>query len=362
MVTNCIFFHTNPQKQENKIQVILNQFPLHKISYCADEQGTKKYFSFIAKTGLNNNTSTTSSNGSTISNGTNDSTNSTDAETHECFVFIASKLASDITLTIGQAFDIAYRRYINDSGKTGGSMGSNSGDVPKLQSQNKYLETSVASYRARLVALADYVSKTDLERVLTKFGVRNITELPPQPAAPMNGTEEHVGTMNGKMMPEIGMDTMILLSSNDDQLLIETSNKQNINNNNFAVPSVPPRTFQTQLSNTLDALKPSVGTKLEGLLINSDSDDDFDPRASESEIIMNGMGNGNGNGVNVGPGANNMNDLFGFEPPKTMGQQLFTVPNGGVTPPTNGMNGNGVMTNGGSNHPSSPPPLCKFIF
>lgn len=34
--------------------------------------------------------------------------NNTD-ETHECFVFISSKLASDITLTIGQAFELAYR-------------------------------------------------------------------------------------------------------------------------------------------------------------------------------------------------------------------------------------------------------------
>lgn len=30
-------------------------------------------------------------------------------EAHECFVFISNKLASDITLTIGQAFDLAYR-------------------------------------------------------------------------------------------------------------------------------------------------------------------------------------------------------------------------------------------------------------
>lgn len=30
-------------------------------------------------------------------------------ESHECFVFISSKLASDITLTIGQAFELAYR-------------------------------------------------------------------------------------------------------------------------------------------------------------------------------------------------------------------------------------------------------------
>lgn len=32
-----------------------------------------------------------------------------DSEGHECFVFVSNKLASDITLTIGQAFDLAYK-------------------------------------------------------------------------------------------------------------------------------------------------------------------------------------------------------------------------------------------------------------
>lgn len=36
-------------------------------------------------------------------------------ESHECFVFISSKLASDITLTIGQAFELAYRFVSNNA-------------------------------------------------------------------------------------------------------------------------------------------------------------------------------------------------------------------------------------------------------
>lgn len=35
--------------QEPKTHTILHQFPLHRISYCADDKGEKKYFSFIAK-------------------------------------------------------------------------------------------------------------------------------------------------------------------------------------------------------------------------------------------------------------------------------------------------------------------------
>lgn len=42
-------------------------------------------------------------------NAANESSDRSAEETHECFVFISSKLASDITLTIGQAFELAYR-------------------------------------------------------------------------------------------------------------------------------------------------------------------------------------------------------------------------------------------------------------
>lgn len=88
--------------QEPRGTKILHQFPLHNISYCADEKGVKKFFSFIAKTS----TSTNVPNGSV---GDASSTASSSDDTHECFVFISSKLASDITLTIGQAFELAYR-------------------------------------------------------------------------------------------------------------------------------------------------------------------------------------------------------------------------------------------------------------
>lgn len=106
-------------------------------------------------------------------------------------------------------------------------------------------------------------------------------------------------------------------------MLIETSPK-----NTFA-PIVPPR---NQIIS--EALKPSVGTKLEGLLLNSDSDSDFDPRADEQEMH---------NGSKIS------NDLFGFEPSKTSDQQLFN--SGSFTDGT---------TNNFTNH-SSPPPLCKFL-
>jgi len=285
--------------QEPRGAKILHQFPLHNISYCADEKGVKKFFSFIAK---NNQTNVPSAESDRAE------------ETHECFVFISSKLASDITLTIGQAFELAYRRFVNESGK--------GTEVVKLQSQNKHLEQKLEAYRQRLKDLSDVVSKSDLDRILLRYGLRDILEMPLQE----NGIGNHVANINGSNTPDLGID--VSSPNNDDQLLIETSDKH------FA-PIVPPRNIQNQISSTLDALKPSVGTKLEGLLLNSDSDSDFDPRADENDIFS--------------PEKNSTESFFGFEPPKTsVGQQLFAS--------NNIMNGstNGNGTNGTVTHKSPP--------
>lgn len=87
-------------------QMIMHQYPLYRISYCADEKGEKKYFSFIAKS-LEGDQAQTGAGTGTGSDSVVPSMNDK-GEKHECFVFISSKNASDITLTIGQAFDLAY--------------------------------------------------------------------------------------------------------------------------------------------------------------------------------------------------------------------------------------------------------------
>ena len=52
--------------QEPKTKKLLHQYPLHKISYCADDKAEKRFFSFIAKEG--------------------------DTSQHTCFVFVSDKL------------------------------------------------------------------------------------------------------------------------------------------------------------------------------------------------------------------------------------------------------------------------------
>jgi len=60
--------------QEPKGKKILHQFPLHQISYCADDKAEKKFFSFIAK----------------------------DGEIHRCFVFASEKLVRNSLLSTNE--------------------------------------------------------------------------------------------------------------------------------------------------------------------------------------------------------------------------------------------------------------------
>ncbi|XP_011205458.1 PTB domain-containing adapter protein ced-6 [Bactrocera dorsalis] len=285
--------------QEPRTQKILHQFPLHNISYCADEKGVKKFFSFIAKTvkpldGGINGTSTGSSNGVSSSNGSNSTGGSNTEETHECFVFISNKLASDITLTIGQAFDLAYKKYINSVEKT---------DLGKAQQQNAELEKAIAIYKSRLRELSLKLPKSELDSMLFKMGIKDILDLP----AAENGALTNGNATKANML--------------EDKLLIDTNSmhsmKSSSGSSSSFVPIVPPRNnLPSQI------IHKSNSQKMEELLLNSDSDSDFDPRADE--CVDGGSSSSSGGGKNIS------NDLFGFEPAKSYGQQLFTNQNNNI--------------------------------
>lgn len=72
--------------QDPKYKIIHHQFPLHKISYCADDKSDKRVVTFIAHI--------------------------PEHQIHECFVFDSDKCAEEITLTIGQAFELAYQKFM----------------------------------------------------------------------------------------------------------------------------------------------------------------------------------------------------------------------------------------------------------
>ncbi|KTF88210.1 hypothetical protein cypCar_00010603, partial [Cyprinus carpio] len=64
---------------------------LHRMSFCADDKTDKRIFTFIC----------------------------TEPETkkHLCYVFDSEKCAEEITLAIGQAFDLAYKKFLESGGK-----------------------------------------------------------------------------------------------------------------------------------------------------------------------------------------------------------------------------------------------------
>jgi len=145
--------------------------------------------------------------------------------------------------------------------------------------------------------------------------------------------------------------------SDDDKLLIDTNSTtastHSASPSSF-LPIVPPR---NNLSSQISIGGKSNSQKMDELLLNSDSDSDFDPRADE--IQDNGS-----NGRNA-----ISNDLFGFEPSKSFGQQLFVNNNDHKLQNNNNTsnssllitsNNSTINSSGFSSELNITPPLCMF--
>lgn len=204
-----------------------------------------------------------------------------------------------------------------------------------LQTKNKQLEKMVTAYKNRMKEIVEMLPKSELEHFLNVHGLKDIYEVP-------TDADSETSHSNGKKTPDLGID--VSAPGHDDQVLIETSDSVKL------YPPVPSRNLQSQFNNTLDAFKSNGNSsKTDGLLLNSDSDSDFDPRADESEISS------NGNKIS--------NDLFGLVDPTpsktTMGQQIFAATNQNINSNfVNNMNSlNNNMSNGfnGNNVAASPP-------
>jgi len=188
--------------QEPKTKKIQHQYPLHRISYCADDKAEKRFFSFIAK--------------------------EEDEEKHTCFVFVSDKLAEEITLTIGQAFDLAYKRYMSGNNKDG----------------NKTPEEENLILKQRLKELSSLLTSTQLSEFLEKHNICDICEI----------KEE----------------------TNDNRS--EISNGNNKSNSNDISQASSEQSTDDQLIN-LD----SPVTKFDNMTLDDLNDDDFDPRAGDSD-------------------------------------------------------------------------------
>ncbi|KAH1000722.1 hypothetical protein HUJ04_013017 [Dendroctonus ponderosae] len=229
--------------QEPRTHSILHQFPLHQISYCADDKGEKKFFSFIAKQQSSGTASSPvtfrSTHSKCISEGKSD-------DAHLCFVFISDKLAEDITLTIGQAFELAYKRFLDTSGKDLETQQK----AVIIQQKVKQTELEATIYKRRLLDIAEIASiRAEIEAYLRRNNLQSLVDL-----EPIGSRINTPSNQNGGPSP-----------------MIETANIIDLNG---SAPPVPPR---------LTDNSPAIGTKLEGLLLNEfETDNDFDPRSFEN--------------------------------------------------------------------------------
>lgn len=221
-------------------------------------------------------------------------------------------------------------KYKTDSEKTT--------EVSSLQAKNSQLEKTVSLYRQRLRELSEHIPRGELEQLLQRMGIRDVAEVP---ASLENGNgDQSMANGKGSLMRNSSSNG----STDNGNLLIET-------NDDMKCPPVPSRNLPG-----LDVFKSASNGLSNGkndeLLLNSDSDSDFDPRAFES-----------GDDSSSHKMAN---DFFGFEPNKTLGQQIFAATNSSHHHFVNNMNAvNASVTNGfadnNNNNGTVPAPLRKWI-
>ncbi|KAE9555345.1 hypothetical protein FO519_001427 [Halicephalobus sp. NKZ332] len=201
-----------------KSKIIIHRHPLHKISFCADDKQDKRVFSYIAMN---------------------------DEGKHICYLFLSDKLAEQITLTIGEAFDLALQQYIEE--KTPKILQTE--DVAKLKQRISELECENRALRI------------ETQFLRKKCGLPEESDRPLLPDTPV------------PRLPPLAF-------------------RNPANETNIAPLDPPPSNNRRQKPNEnsptsgVDLSGPDVGRKLENLRIDKiDSvfDDSFDPRSGEQK-------------------------------------------------------------------------------
>ncbi|XP_056391136.1 PTB domain-containing engulfment adapter protein 1 isoform X1 [Hyla sarda] len=117
---------------EPKTKEVLHNCQLHRISFCADDKTDKRIFTFICK--------------------------DSESNKHLCYVFDSEKCAEEITLTIGQAFDLAYRKFLESGGKDVETRK----QIASLQKRIQELETENTELKYKVQDLENQLRITDL--------------------------------------------------------------------------------------------------------------------------------------------------------------------------------------------------------
>uniref|UniRef100_H0ZLD8 PTB domain-containing engulfment adapter protein 1 n=1 Tax=Taeniopygia guttata TaxID=59729 RepID=H0ZLD8_TAEGU len=143
---------------------------LHRISFCADDKTDKRIFTFICK--------------------------DSESNKHLCYVFDSEKCAEEITLTIGQAFDLAYRKFLESGGKDVETRK----QIAGLQKRIQELETENAELKNKVQDLENQLRITQVHAspagsVTPKSPSTDIFDMVPfSPISPQSSTPTRNGT------------------------------------------------------------------------------------------------------------------------------------------------------------------------
>ncbi|KAK2857436.1 hypothetical protein Q7C36_005355 [Tachysurus vachellii] len=113
-----------------KTKDVRHNCQLHRMSFCADDKTDKRIFAYICT--------------------------EPDTKKHLCYVFYSEKCAEEITIAIGQAFDLAYKMFLQSGGKDVESRK----QIGNLQKRIQDLETENTKLKKQLECLEDQLIST----------------------------------------------------------------------------------------------------------------------------------------------------------------------------------------------------------
>ncbi|XP_070588022.1 PTB domain-containing engulfment adapter protein 1 isoform X5 [Erythrolamprus reginae] len=135
-----------------KTKEVQHNCQLHRISFCADDKTDKRIFTFICK--------------------------DSESNKHLCYVFDSEKCAEEITLTIGQAFDLAYRKFLESGGKDVETRK----QIAGLQKRINELETENLELKNKVQDFENQLRITQVHTLAPSTPTRNGTQPPPVPS------------------------------------------------------------------------------------------------------------------------------------------------------------------------------------
>ncbi|XP_052095292.1 cell death protein 6-like isoform X1 [Mytilus californianus] len=163
--------------QDPKTKMTHHSYPLHRISYCADDKTDKRMFTFIAK--------------------------SADSNKHYCYVFDSDKCSEEITLTIGQAFDLAYKKFLDTNGRDLDLKN----EYITLQKKVKSLEQENQTLKKRVEELEQLKDRDDIVQYKKSQQIIDLTVVTKQPGpAVANGHPTHVILSDSTLQEESSTD------------------------------------------------------------------------------------------------------------------------------------------------------------